>query len=82
MNIHITDKVGFDPIQTVALVKLFLNNRKPADGTFDYGLETHGLMSKLVGLELPFPIHVKQLNKRKSDKSPIHIIIEKHITLI
>lgn len=78
MNIQIKDSVGFSAEDSLKLVRSLLDNRKPKEGSFDYGLETHGAIGITMGLFLQHPIQVYQSNKRKSDKSPIVIVIEKH----
>lgn len=81
MNIKITDKIGL-PFETVAqLTNSLIKNRPPKEGSFDYGFETHGAIGLYLGKRLEFPIQVQQTNKRKSDKSPIHIVIERHTPL-
>lgn len=77
MNVQVKDKVGLSEIDVLALVQSLLRNRPPKDGGYDYGFETHGA----IGISLfngSNPIQVRQTNKRKSNKSPIIITIEKH----
>lgn len=81
MNITIKDSVGFPAEDVLKLVRSLLDNRKPKEGSFDYGLETHGAMGIVVGIKLNFPIQVRQTNIRKTCKSPIVISIEKHTPL-
>ena len=81
MNITIKDKVGLDEDLVFQLSLSLLTNRKPKEGSFDYGLETHGAIC-LTMLDLEYPIQVWQVNKRTSNKSPIHIVIEKHVRII
>lgn len=81
MNITIKDKVGLNEYHVTQLAISLLTNRKPKEGSFDYGLETHGAIG-LTMLDLGYPIQVKQVNKRTSNKSPIHIVIEKHVRII
>lgn len=78
MNIQVKDKVGLSEIDVLALVQSLLRNRHPKDGSFDYGFETHGAMGISIG-DTGVPIQVYQQNKRSSIKSPIIIVIEKHI---
>ena len=78
MNITIKDSVGFSENENLKLVRSLLENRKPKDGSFDYGFETHGALGITFGIELKHPIQVYQSNKRKSNNSPIVVTIEKH----
>ena len=78
MNIQVKDKIGLSEINVLALVQSLLRNRAPKDGEFDYGFETHGSMGISLGCPSE-PIQVYQQNKRSSIKSPIIIVIEKHI---
>lgn len=78
MNIQVKDFVGFSAEDNLKLVRSLLENRQPEDGGFDYGFETHGAMGFTVGIKLPYPIQVWQSNKRKSNKSPIVISIDRH----
>lgn len=78
MNIQIKDRVGFTAVQNMMLMTSLLSNRKPKEGDFNYGFETHGVFGTQFNLELPFPIQVFQSNKRTSEKSPIQITIERH----
>ena len=78
MNIQIKDLVGFSADDTMKIVRSLMDNRKPKEGSFDYGLETHGAIGIVFGLKLDYPIQARQTNKRKSDKSPIIITIERH----
>lgn len=80
MNITIKDLIGLSAEDNLKLVRSLLENRKPKEGSFDYGFETHGAIGIVVGIKLTHPIQVYQSNKRKSDKSPIVITIEKHHT--
>lgn len=84
MNIVIKDKVGFNNKDVLSLVDSLFKNRSPKEGSFDYGLETHGVfgVTLISGKILNYPIHVVQTNKRSSHKSPIHIVIERHTPLI
>lgn len=81
MNITIKDKVGLDEDLVFQLSLSLLANRKPKEGSFDYGLETHGAIGLTV-LDLEYPIQVRQVNNRTSNNSPIHIVIEKHVRMI
>lgn len=78
MNIQIKDRIGLDEGEVLALVRSLLRNRPPKDGGFDYGFETHGAMGISLGCPSE-PIQVYQQNERTSSKSPIIIVIEKHI---
>jgi hypothetical protein len=78
MKITIIDKVGFSAKTNLNLVSSLLENRKPREGSFNYKLETHGAIDTTFGIDLPYPIQVYQSNKRKTDKSPIVITIERH----
>lgn len=78
MNIKIIDRIGLEERTILQLVSSLMNNRKPKEGSFDYGFETHGVFGLNLGIELNHPIQVLQTNKRKSAKSPIEITIEKH----
>lgn len=80
MNIQVKDKIGLSEIDVLALVQSLLRNRPPKDGGFDYGLETHGAIGVSIGVT-GAPIQVYQQNKRTSIKSPIIIVIEKHIRI-
>lgn len=80
MNIQVKDKIGLSEIDVLALVQSLLRKRPPKDGSFDYGLETHGAIGVSLG-DTVMPIQVYQQNKRKSSKSPIIIVIEKHIRI-
>lgn len=80
MNIQVKDKIGLSDVDVLALVQSLLRNRPPKDGSFDYGLETHGAMGISLGCPSE-PIQVYQQNKRTSIKSPIIIVIEKHIRI-
>lgn len=82
MNITIKDFVGFSAEDNLKLVRSLLDKRKPKDGSFDYGLETHGVMGIVLGINLPHAIQVYQSNERNSDKSPIVVTIERHTPLI
>lgn len=79
MKIAIDCKVDLSESNCLSLVSSLLNNRKPKAGSFNYGIETHGVLS---GSPVDYPIHVLQTNDRKTNKSPIHIRIEKHEPLI
>lgn len=81
MNIQVKDFVGLSPEDTLKLVTSLIDNRKPKEGSFDYGLETHGVFEFGLGTKSDHPIQVNQTNIRKSNKSPIVIKIEKHIPL-
>jgi hypothetical protein len=79
MTIHIIDKVGFSETAVLKLAMSLLKNREPQGGTFDYRLESHGgCMGNDSGITLPYPIIVKQSNKRVSERSPIEIIIKRN----
>ena len=78
MNIQIKDFVGLSAEDNLKLVRSLLDNRKPKEGSFDYGFETHGAIGVVIGIKLNHPLQVYQSNKRKTDKSPIIITIEKH----
>lgn len=85
MNIQIKDEVGLSATEVSVLVRSLLEKRQPKDGSFDYGLETHGMFEMFgitLGISLPHPIQVFQSNKRKSDKSPIIITINRHRPII
>ena len=81
MNITIKDLVGLSEEDNLKLVRSLLDNRKPKEGSYDYGFETHGALGIVVGVKLPYPIQVWQTNKRKSAKSPIMITIKQHTPL-
>lgn len=78
MNIQVKDKIGLSEADVLAFVQSLLRNRPPKDVSFDYGLETHGAIGVSLG-DTGMPIQVYQENKRTSIKSPIIIVIEKHI---
>ncbi len=78
MNIQIKDYVGFNEDEIIQLVHSLITNRKPKDGSFNYGLETHGIFEIYMSDKLPHPIKVWQSNKRISSKSPIVIEKKKH----
>jgi hypothetical protein len=78
MNITVKDFVGLSAEDNLKLLRSLLDNRKPKEGSFDYGFETHGVFELISNLHLDYPIQVYQSNKRKSDKSPIVVTIEKH----
>lgn len=78
MNITVKDLIGLSAEDNLKLVISLLENRKPEEGSFDYGLETHWEIVTVVGIKLTHPIQVWQTNKRKSNKSPIVITIKKH----
>lgn len=78
MNVQVKDKMGLSETDVLALVQSLLRNRPPKDGSFDYGFETHGAIGVSIGYT-GMPIQVYQQNKRSSSKSPIIIVIEKHI---
>lgn len=78
MTIKIIDRVGIDEVNSLILAQSLIKNRPPKLGSFDYGLETHGVFGLNLGVELNHPIQVCQTNKRKSASSPIEITIEKH----
>ena len=78
MNITIKDLVGLSMDDNLNLVRSLMDNRKPKNDSFDYGFETHGSIGAAFGIELKHPIQVYQSNKRKSNKSPVVITIEKH----
>lgn len=78
MNITIKDKIGLSAADNLRLVRSLLDNRKPKEGCFDYGFETHYAVGGIFGDNIPHPIQVYQSNKRKSNESPIIITIEKH----
>lgn len=78
MKITIDCKIDISEEDCIELVSSLLKNRKPKNCGFNYGLETHGVLSySPVG----FPIHVFQTNDRKSNKSPICLKIEKHVPI-
>lgn len=79
MNITVKDSVGFDVQDTLKIIGSF--TAKLPDGKSDYKLQTFGIFEIMTNIKLPYPIVVKQENKRKSDKSPIVISIKKHIQL-
>ena len=79
MNIIVNDRIGLDPKKALEFVSSLLDNRKPENGSLDYGLETHGKFIEFGGLYSDVPIQVYQSGKRKTAKSPIKIIIEEHI---
>ena len=79
MKIKIDCKVDLPEDVCLDLAKNLLKERKPKDGSYDYGLITYGVFELT---NLKHPIHVMQTNKRLSDKSPIHILIEKHVSLL
>lgn len=82
MNIQITDKLGLPPGKVIQLVSSLLVNRKPVEGSFDYGFESHGVFLEFgIGVEVDIPIQCYQVGKRKKDNSPIKIIIEKHTAI-
>lgn len=78
MTIMIKDSVGLNEESTLILVKSLLENRKPKEGSFNYGFETHGAIGINFNYNLDFPIQVFQSNKRKSAKDRIAITIERH----
>lgn len=80
MNIQIKDRIGLDEGEVLALIRSLLRNRPPKDGGFDYGFETHGAIGVSIG-DTGAPIQVYQHNKRISSKSPIVIVIERHIRI-
>jgi len=78
MKIQINDRVGLNVHDTLKLVRSLIDNRPPTEErNFDYGFETHGIFG-ITLMKLPYPIQVRQTNKRKSNSSPIVISIEKH----
>ncbi len=77
MNIKITDKIGFKEKEVLYLVESLFDNRKPKEGSFDYGFETHGVVGIML-FDLKYPIQVYQTNKRKNEASKIEIVIERH----
>jgi len=81
MNIQIKDSVGFSVEDCFKIAKSLLENRPPKKNSFDYGFETHGVFGLVTGLSLTFPIQAQQINKRKSEKSPIVIEIKRHYPL-
>lgn len=81
MNIKIIDRIGLDERTVLQLVSSLMNNRRPKEGCFDYGFETHGAIGISFLNSIKNPIQVHQTNKRKSAKSPIEITIEKHMPL-
>ena len=81
MNITVRDLIGLSAEDNLKLVRSLLENRKPKEGSFDYGFETHGAVGIVDGIKLPHPIQVCQTNKRKSNKSPIVITLKKHTPL-
>lgn len=82
MNITIKDNIGLSAEDNLKLVRSLLDKRKPKEGNFNYGFETHGAIGITGGVILPHAIQVYQSNKRKSNKSPIVIIIEKHTPIL
>ena len=80
MNIQIKDFIGFTAEDNLKLVRSLLNNRQPKEGGFDYGFETHGVIGLVIGIgtKLDYPIQVYQSNKRKTNKSPLVVTIERH----
>lgn len=81
MKIEIIDSIGFSPEDKLKLAMSLIENRKPIDGSLNYGFETHGWFGFVYGNKLNNPIQVYQSNKRKSNKSPIIIVIEPHTTI-
>lgn len=81
MNVKITDKVGLSETEVLELIISLFKNRPPKADSFNYGFETHGALGLRFMSNLQFPIQVYQTNKRISEKSPIHITIEKHYGL-
>jgi hypothetical protein len=81
MNIQVKDNIGFPIEDTIKLVDSLLRERKPKDGSFNYGLETHGMFGFALSIKLDYPIQVYQTNKRTSNKSPIVITISRHYPL-
>lgn len=79
MKIVIDCKVDITEDVCIKLVESLLENRKPKYGSFNYGLESHGVLDNS---PVDFPIHVIQTNNRKSGKSPIHLKIERHKSII
>lgn len=78
MTIMIKDSVGLNEESTMMLINSLLQNRKPKENSFDYGLETHGAIGVNFNYNLDYPIQVFQSNKRKSAKDRIAITIERH----
>ena len=78
MNIKIIDRIGLEERTILQLVSSLMNNRKPKEGSFDYGFGTHGAIGISLIHDFKNPIQVWQSNKGKSAKSPIEITIEKH----
>jgi hypothetical protein len=81
MNITVKDLIGLSAEDNLKLVRSLLENRKLKEGSFDYGFEIHGAIGIVFGIKLTHPIQVWQTNKRKSNKCPIVITIEKHTAL-
>jgi len=77
MNIQIKDHVGLTESECLALAQSLIRNRAPKQGGFNYLGESHGAIGITLGVNLPYPIWVSQINNRKSDKSPIIIEIKK-----
>lgn len=77
MKVTINDSVGFSESEVLKLAISLIENRPPKDGSFNFGLESHGTFGITVGINLPYPVVVRQSNKRKTAKSPIIIQIEK-----
>lgn len=77
MKIKIECNLAGSEEKWLQLALSLIKNRPPKEGSFDYGLETHGVLD----WNTSYPIQVYQTNKRLSDKSPICIRIEKHTKL-
>ena len=77
MKIKIECNLEANEEECLQLALSLIKNRPPKAGSFDYGLETHGVLD----WNTPYPIQVYQTNKRLSYKSPICIRIEKHTKL-
>lgn len=82
MNILIKDKIGLSENDVIGLAISLLKNREPKDGSFDYGLETHGAIGISMSSTINKPIQVRQTNIRKNNNSPIHISIEEHVRIM
>lgn len=83
-SINIKSKVqGLTPNDCLKLAEQLIQHRQPKQGSFDYGLITFGVIdiTFIGGCLLTKPIHVRQDGKRKSEKSPINIVIEYHQSL-
>jgi hypothetical protein len=50
MNITIKDLIGLSAEDNMKLVRSLLTNRKPKEGRFDFGFETHGAIGIVTGI--------------------------------